>query len=73
MKPIDPTLELDARLAELDRADLAVRAIYRDLADDPDRAAEYDVELREQLANRRELALRTARSDRHPNEANVEE
>ena len=58
MKPIDPTPELDACLVDLDRADLAVRALYRRLAEDPDRAAECDVELREQRAKRLELAQR---------------
>jgi|HubBroStandDraft_1064217.scaffolds.fasta_scaffold670469_1 hypothetical protein len=39
--------DLDTLLEALDRADTAVRALYRQLADDPDLAAEYDAELRD--------------------------
>jgi len=56
MTSIHRTPELDACLADLDRADLAVRALYRNLADNPDRAPEYDEGLRELLAKRLELA-----------------
>jgi hypothetical protein len=48
--------ELAACLADLDGADLAVRALYRQLAENPDQAPEYDVALRELLAKRLELA-----------------
>jgi hypothetical protein len=48
--------DLDALLEALDAADTAVREIYRRLAEDPDRADEYEAGLRELRAKRAELA-----------------
>jgi hypothetical protein len=48
--------DLDTLLEALDRADTAVRALYRQLADNPDLAAEYDTGLRELQRKRLELA-----------------
>jgi hypothetical protein len=48
--------DLDTLLEALDRADTAVRALYRQLAENPDLAAEYDAGLRELQRKRLELA-----------------
>jgi hypothetical protein len=48
--------DLDTLLEALDRADTAVGALYRQLADNPDLAAEYDAGLRELQRKRLELA-----------------
>ena len=45
-------------LAALDEADTALRALYRQLADDPDRAPEHEPALKELHARRLDLAQR---------------
>src|SRR5579883_1632964 len=52
------TSDLDALLDALDKADAAVREIYRKLADDPDLASEHETALSDLHAKRRELAQR---------------
>jgi len=44
--PGDHPPDVDALLAELEEADGAVRALYRELAADPDRAGEYEPRLK---------------------------
>jgi hypothetical protein len=48
--------DLDALLADLDQADTAVRSLYRQLADDPDLASEYEAALRDLQRKRLDLA-----------------
>jgi hypothetical protein len=48
--------DLDTLLEALDRAETAARALYRQLADNPDLAAEYDAGLRERQRKRLDLA-----------------
>jgi hypothetical protein len=50
------TSDLDALLDLLDRADSAVRALYAQLADNPDLASDYEAGLRELHRKRAELA-----------------
>jgi hypothetical protein len=56
--PDDHAPDLDALLAQLDEADAAVRAIYGELAADPDLAGEYEPRLKELHARRLDLARR---------------
>ena len=50
------TTDLDELLRALDMADAAVRALYLELADNPDLAPGYEAGLRELLRKRLELA-----------------
>ena len=50
--------DLEGLLRTLDEADIALRALYRHLADDPDRATEYEPKLRDVHSRRIELAQR---------------
>jgi hypothetical protein len=56
--PGDHPPDVDALLADLEEADGAVRALYRELAADPDRAAEYEPRLKDLHARRLDLAQR---------------
>jgi uncharacterized Zn-binding protein involved in type VI secretion len=56
--PGDPSPDVDALLAELEEADDALRALYRELAADPDRASEYEPRLKDLHARRLDLAQR---------------
>jgi hypothetical protein len=51
-----PQAELEPLLVEFDEADAAVRALYRQLADNPDLATEYEADLHELQRKRLELA-----------------
>jgi predicted Zn-dependent protease len=50
--------DLDGLLHALDEADAALRALYRQLADNPDLASENESKLRELHAKRLDLAQR---------------
>src|SRR5258708_36951633 len=50
--------DVDALLVELEEADDAVRALYRELAADPDLAGEYEPRLKDLHARRLDLAQR---------------
>jgi hypothetical protein len=54
--PQPSTSDLDALLELLDRADSAVRALYAQLAANPDLAPDYEAGLRELHRKRAELA-----------------
>jgi hypothetical protein len=56
--PGDQSPDVDALLVELEEADGAVRALYREVAADPDRAGEYDPRLKDLHARRLDLAQR---------------
>jgi hypothetical protein len=56
MTSTTPSADLGALLEMLDQADTAVRALYRQLADNPDLASEYEAGLRELQRKRLELA-----------------
>ena len=56
--PDDHAATVDALLVELDVADGAVRALYQELAADPDLAGEYEPRLKELHARRLDLAQR---------------
>src|ERR1019366_7102957 len=56
--PGDHPPDVDALLVELEEADGAVRALYRELAADPDLAGEYEPRLKDLHARRLDLAQR---------------
>jgi hypothetical protein len=56
--PGDHPPDVDALLVELEEADDAVRALYRELAADPDLAGEYEPRLKDLHASRLDLAQR---------------
>jgi hypothetical protein len=58
LTPGDDAPDLDTLLAQLDEADGAVRALYQELAADPDLAGEYEPQLKELHAKRLDLAQR---------------